>query len=167
VFFFVFSFTFRYFRHGVLRRYCYPALHRPYPIDRSLLLAFRLQFSPLCHVYYRCTNPFQVPCRVRQGRRRVDDDAGRICSVCVQRRLFRGIRFFREPQFVRLPHVSGCFRVCLMPHPPNPVVTPAARRVWQLPAAAAVSSLHNVVVAKPEVEKWPGQKLSLGRDDRQ
>jgi hypothetical protein len=74
--------------------------------------------------------------------------------------------FFREPQFVRLPHVSGCFRVRLMPHPPNPVVTPAARRVWQLPAAAAVSSLHNVVVAKPEVEKWPGQKLlSLGRGD--
>jgi hypothetical protein len=55
---------------------------------------FRLQFSPFCHVYYRCTNPFEVPCRVRQGRRRVDD-AGRICSVCVQRRLFRGIIFPR------------------------------------------------------------------------
>jgi hypothetical protein len=63
-------------------------------IERSLLLAFRLQFSPFCHVYHRCTNPFQVPRRVRQGRRRVDD-AGRICSVCVQRRLFRGIIFPR------------------------------------------------------------------------
>jgi hypothetical protein len=166
VFFFVFSRTFRYFRHGVLRRYCYPALHRPYlyRTKSSSGISFTVfpVLSRVLPLYESISSSLSCTTREKTSRRR----AGRICSVCVQRRLFRGIRFFREPQFVRLPHVSGCFRVCLMPHPPNPVVTPAARRVWQLPAAAAVS-LHNVVVAKPEVEKWPGQKLSLGRDDRQ
>jgi hypothetical protein len=50
-------------------------------IERSLLLL----------AYFVYSFP-RFSCRVRQGRRRVDD-AGRICSVCVRRRLFRGIRF--------------------------------------------------------------------------
>jgi hypothetical protein len=86
-------------------------------IERSLLLAFRLQFSPFCHVHDRCTNPFQVPRRVQQGRRRVDD-AGRICSVCVQRRLFRGIIFV--PNAVRSFATRNRLLLRLMPHPPNP-----------------------------------------------
>jgi hypothetical protein len=111
-----------------------------------------VQFSPFCHVHDRCTNPFQVPRRVQQGRRRVDD-AGRICSVCVQRRLFRGIIF--APNAVRSFATRNRLLLRLMPHPPNPAHCDPRR-----PSRMATSGCCCSFVAQRRRRKTGSRKMA-------